>query len=252
MSDDLRHYLAEQGIEAPEGWDNSQTTADVLGQMPTAPSRALPFGSSNFKQFEWAKKHPEIAEPLAQLLQYLSMLPIGGGSKVGRTMGRDASMAHILERKALKDEGPFPYDRGITGGEPSAAAWRGAFDEGRIPARDFHGSSTELAKRPGMQSANRPAILGADIRGTLSKGMQLERDIAMTNARIARLPPGPERDALHQQVIAQSARQHAMNEQVASRAAMWQALERMKANAYEPQWPANRSRYDVIPGGKTD
>lgn len=112
---------------------------------------ALRTGGQGLKGMaNWLDGRPEVGPDTLAPLGLAAVSPFMRSATIAADALRPGSAAWIkeAERKALFD--PGFYDRGITGGEPSAANWRRAFEEGRTPPLDYMGSSGELAIRPGM------------------------------------------------------------------------------------------------------
>ena len=99
--DELRNALAGDSVVGSDG-----------RSYEVEPYRN-PLASSNFKQFEWAKNNPQIASPLADLLKYLSFMPMGR-STAGARIGHDNVMAGRLDRRADRIDS---MDPGITGAQ---------------------------------------------------------------------------------------------------------------------------------------
>lgn len=143
--------MADQGptIEDILASYGGGTDPVVNTQIPSIP---LPAGSVAMQQRgPWMRDylHPQIADFLASILQYG---PMALGSRAGATKAYDAGMAQKLHHQTLMaPEGKYPYDHGVTGGEPDPVAWHNAFSEGRFPKGDYMGSSGELAARSGVK-----------------------------------------------------------------------------------------------------
>ncbi len=127
---------------ALQNWGGAPPEPTAIGRALMAagiyPSSQLPYAKPMFEPGSVGSKLVTEGLPLAMM---------GVRSGVMKA-GPDAWMARALDRKALHADGPSDF--GITGGEPNAARWNAAFDQGRMPSRSYSFSSTDLAERPGV------------------------------------------------------------------------------------------------------
>ncbi len=89
--DVLAAMLAQYGPAPHEPYDQYAPMPGVSLDNPFRPS-------SSYRQFDWAKEHPQMAGSLAKLIEYLSLIPMGASSRAPAAMGRDPMVARSLER----------------------------------------------------------------------------------------------------------------------------------------------------------
>lgn len=98
----LMRLLAEHGLP-PRAADFETVYSPTTGQRYEVEPYREPLASSNFRQFDWAKNNPQIAAPLAKLLEYIGMLPMAG------------SRSGTMKGNAVAHEARFPLEQAISG-----------------------------------------------------------------------------------------------------------------------------------------
>lgn len=138
LADVLAHgdqYVNPLEQRDPSAWDAAM---NALGSGWDQYIR--PLGSAQPRgPWQWTKDHPQAAQSLAELLHYLSLLPLGRSVR-GAGIGRDAVMANKLEQHMDRIGS---WDKGIMGGEPNVGAWLKS--DYRPGHKSYIGSSADLA-----------------------------------------------------------------------------------------------------------